>query len=273
MTKRKSMALASGFLALCLMVGMAVAYYMAQDSAANVFTIGRIHIIQNETKFPTEDKDKGTGEKGKDGVPDECELVIPYAEIPKDPYIQNVDRNDCIVFMKVKNPAEMLTLIGEEGGRGKEALCDLFWLKQEDDADTSHENRFEENWVEITAVDTGLFEKDPEVNEEGNCRSYLFAYRTKLAPNEKTTPLFGKIQNKKYGSRTISANEVENIKIESFAIQAEYLMQDGIDIDTSGVMDEETLTAIWQMYFNQEGWGDEPVSVDTEEVQEGGASA
>lgn len=255
MTKRQGTVAAAVFVLCCGITGAALAYQMSQESAANVFTVGKIGIIQNETTFPTEDKDKGSGEKGKDGVPDECELVIPYAEITKDPYIQNVQKNDCIVFMKVKNPAEILTLIGEEGGRGKEALCDLFWLKQADDSVDLHENHFEENWVELTQVDKDLFEKDPEVNEEGNCRSYLFAYSTRLAPNENTTPLFGKVQNKKYGSRTITANEVENIKIESFAIQADYLTKDGIDIDTSGVMDEETLTYIWSLYFEQASSG------------------
>ena len=251
LTKKQGTIAAAAFALCCGITGAALAYQMSQESAANVFTVGRIGIIQNETTFPTEDKDKGSGEEGKDGVPDECELVIPYAEITKDPYIQNVQKNDCIVFMKVKNPAEMLTLIGEEGGRGEEGLCDLFWLKQESDSADLHDNHFEENWVELTQVDRDLFENDPEVNEEGNCRSYLFAYSTRLAPNEKTTPLFGKVQNKKYGSRTISANEVENIKIESFAIQADYLMRDGVDVDTSGMMDEETLTYIWNLYFTQ----------------------
>lgn len=251
---KKQFAIGALCLALCFgTAGTALGYYMFKEGNANIFTVGRIGIIQNETAFPTEDKDEGSGEKGKDGVPDECELVIPYAEIPKDPYIQNVQKNDCIVFMKVKNPAEMLTLIGEEGGRGKEALCDLFWLKQADDSTDLHQNHFEENWVELTAVDKDLFEKDGEVNEEGNCRSYLFAYSVRLAPNEKTTPLFGKVQNKKYGSRTITANEVEHIKIESFAIQADCLAEDGADIDTSGVMDEETLTEIWRIYFAQSG--------------------
>ena len=59
------------------------------------------------------------------------------------------------------------------------------------------------------------------------------------------------MQNKKYGSRTIGADEIERIKIEAFAIQAEYIQQNGADMDTTGELDEDELTHIYQIFINQ----------------------
>ena len=230
--------------------GAALAYMMSRDNGSNVFTVGRVAISQYETTFPTQDEDAGTGKPGKDGVPDECELVIPYEEITKDPRVKNTGKEDAVVFIKITNPAEMLNLIRDDGKRTGEELCDLFWLKLESDTYESHENHFGDGWIELTSLDKDLYVTDPDVNNEGNGRVYLFGYHTKLSPGEETVPVFEKVQNKKYGSRSISANEVEHIKIESFAIQASRIMPDGsvIPIDE---MNEDALTQIYRVYFNQ----------------------
>lgn len=59
------------------------------------------------------------------------------------------------------------------------------------------------------------------------------------------------MQNKKYGTRTVSANEVEQIRIEAYAVQADDIHRSGIEVNTSGTLTEEDLTYIYQVFINQ----------------------
>lgn len=249
--KRKSLPyLLMGALGAGLLTGGILAYQTNSDMTGNIFTTGNVRITSWEPGFPTEDKDKGSGEKGKDGVPDDCELVIPFETISKDPRIKNTGTNDCVVFFRVTAPVEDLTLIHDDGTRTEAEPCDLFWFKQADDSDGSHENNFNANWQELTAID-GQFVHCDGINEEGRGKVYIFGYKTRLASNEVTSTLFDKVQNKKYGSRTISANEVEQIRIESFAVQADEVLRLGSEVPTDGEISEEDLTYIYEVFINQ----------------------
>ena len=53
------------------LAGGAMAYFSDRDMASNKLMIGNVQIEASEPGFPTKD------ENG-DGVPDDCELVIPY---------------------------------------------------------------------------------------------------------------------------------------------------------------------------------------------------
>ncbi len=237
------------FPVLILVLGLTVtgggiwAYMTATDDTVNKFTIGDVHISAKEPNMPTEDEDG-------DGVPDECELLVPLEEIPKDPVITNTGTNDCIVFFRVTVPVEELNLIGDDGRRGDKAPADIFWMKQKEDPAGFHQNHFDENWIELGELDHEFVHCDG-INNEGNGYTYIFGYHVRLKNGDTTTALFDKIQNKKYGSRTISANETEQIKLETFAIQAENIYQAGINIDTSGTLDEQTLTHIYKVFINQ----------------------
>ena len=223
------------------------AYQTDLEDSENIFTVGEVQIEQSEPNFPTED-DPDVGRVP--GVPDECELITPYMEIPKDPRITNVGINDAIVFFRVTAPVETLTLIGDDGSREKDVEADLFWFKQADDSADSHQNNFNPNFVELTTLDQKLV-SCPGVNDEGKGKTYIFGWHVVLKPGESTETLFDKVQNKKYGSRTIGAEEVERIKIEAFAIQAEYIKQNGVDMDTTGTLDEAELTHIYNVFINQ----------------------
>ncbi len=213
------------------------------DDLINKFTVGDVHITAQEPHMPTLDEDG-------DGVPDECELLVPLQEVPKDPSITNTGTNDCVVFFRVTVPVEELNLIDDSGHRGEKAPADIFWMKQEEDADTAHRNHFDENWIELSELDHEFVYREG-VNLEGNGYTYIFGYHVKLKNGDTTTNLFDKIQNKKYGSRTISANEVEQIKLDTFAIQADHIAQAGIDLNTSGELDEAVLTDIYKVFINQ----------------------
>lgn len=239
-----------GALGCGMLVGGILAYQTNNDMAGNVFSTGDVKIASWEPKFPTEDKDKGSGEKGKDGVPDDCELVIPFETISKDPRIKNTGTNDVVVFFRMTAPVEDLTLIHDDGTRTEAEPCDLFWFKQEADSEDSHQNNFNPGWQELTAIDQQFVDCEG-INEEGRGKVYIFGYKTRLENNEVTSTLFDKVQNKKYGSRTISANEVEQIRLESFAIQADNLLRNGQPINTAGEISEADLTYIYEQFVNQ----------------------
>lgn len=226
-----------------LTAGGIKAYLEDRDNNINTFTIGDVHIEATEPAFPTEDLDQ-------DGVPDECELLIPYEEISKDPRIKNVGSNDAIVFFKVTAPVERLNLIGDDGKRKPIQDMDLFWFKQKEDAETAHESHWDEKWVELTTLD-GEFVDCEGCNEEGKGYTYIFGYATRLTEHEETSPLFEKIQNKKYGSQTINGEETEQIQLEAYAIQADDIHHAGIEVDTSGKMTEEDLTYIYKVCILQ----------------------
>lgn len=219
------------------------AYMTDTDGLINQFVVGDVHITAQEPNMPTEDTDA-------DGVPDECELLVPLEEVPKDPSITNTGTNDCIVFFRVTVPVEELKLISDDGTHGDRAMADIFWMKQKEDAPGLHQNHFDEGWVELTELDNEFVHCDG-INNEGNGYTYIFGYHVRLKSGETTSNLFDKIQNKKYGSRTISANEVEQIRLESYAIQAEMISQAGLDMDTSGELTEEMLTHIYKVFVNQ----------------------
>lgn len=230
-----------------IVIGGILAYQTKSETNENVFLIGEVQIEASEPNFPTKDDP----EEGRtDGVPDECELMIPYATVPKDPRIKNTGKNDCIVFFRITAPVETLNIINDDGTRRKDVEEDLFWMKLADDSDESHKNNFNSNWIELKSLDGKLVSCEG-VNDEGKGKTYIFGYHQILTPGKYTETLFDKVQNKKYGSRTIRADEVEQIKVESFAIQSEYIKREGIDVPTAGELTEENLTYIYKTFVNQ----------------------
>ena len=237
---------AAAVVAVGLFAGAALAYMSDTDEGINIFTIGHVEIEATEPAFPTTDTDG-------DGVPDDCELLTPYDTVPKDPRIQNTGITDAVVFFRVTSPVEMLTLIDDNGDRGNTDYADLFWFKQAEHGEDSHQNHFDENWVRLTSLaEDGTISTGHEgVNDEGRGMMYIFGYHERLEPGEFTSRLFDEIQNKKYGSGTIGGDEVEQIQIEAFAIQADDIINAGIHMDTTGVLSEADLAHIYNVFFNQ----------------------
>lgn len=239
--------------ALCLslivvvLIGNVLAYQTASETNDNIFTVGHVEIEAWETMFPTKD-DPETGRV--DGVPDDCELMIPFREITKDPRIRNTGKNDCIVFFRVTNPAEILNLVNDDGTRLKNVEEDLFFLKISAAPETEHKNSFNEGWIRLDDLDGKLIDKEG-VNDEGRGREYIFAWHVRLKPGQATATLFDKIQNKKYGSRTIKPDEVEQIRVESFAVQADLVHRDGKPISTDGELSQDDLKYIYRVFINQ----------------------
>lgn len=229
-----------------MIVGGIIAYQTDTDDLENIFLIGDVEIESYEPDFPTKDTSDGRVL----GVPDECELMIPFREIKKNPYIKNTGVNDCIVFYRITVPAEIVNLVNDDGTRLKNVEEDLLWLKLEGDPEELHNNHFNENWIRLTDVD-GKIVDCPGVNDEGRGRTYIFGYHQRLIPGAFTENVFDKVQNKKYGSRTIKPDEIEQIKVEAFAIQADEVKRNGKNVIMDGELSEEDLTYVYQVFINQ----------------------
>lgn len=245
--KRAAACIVSLALAGAALVGGILAYQTKTESQENIFLIGNVKIEASEPGFPTKD-DPVTGRTA--GVPDDCELMTPYKEAPKDPRIKNTGNNDCVVFFRVTVPVETLNIINDDGTQKKNVDEDLFWMKRASDGEGIHGNRFNTGWTELNTLDQKIV-SCAGVNDEGKGKTYIFGWHAVLKPGQSTATLFDKVQNKKYGSRTIRADEIENIKVESFAIQAEFVKRAGIDISTDGEISESDLTYLYKTFVNQ----------------------
>lgn len=238
-SKRSLLAVAALALSCVAIVGGVFAYMTSSEAGVNKFTIGEVVIEASEPHYPTTDANR-------DGVPDACELLIPLQEVPKDPRIRNTGKNDAIVFFKVTAPVETLTLMNDDGTTTGPALGDLFWYKMSSDAASVHRNHFSPNWIELVDQEEGA-------NKITSKRTYVFGYHIKLKPGESTANLFDKFQNKKYSSTTITGGEHEDIIIDSYAIQAEYIQKNGAVLNTSGELSAADLSYIYSVYVKQAG--------------------
>lgn len=220
-----------------MIIGGMFAYFTDRETGHNELRVGKVKIEAYEPHFPTEDTDN-------DGVPDDCEQILPYSEINKDPYIRNTGVDDAIVFFKVTAPVKTVTLKYDNGSSSEEMKSDLFWYKQSSDSVDTHQNHFDENWVELVSAEEGAGTITTK-------RTYVFGYHVKLKPGETTEALFDKVQNKRYSCTDLSATDALNIVVQPYAIQAGSILQGDNVLDTSGELSADVLTYIYNVYVNQ----------------------
>lgn len=269
--KKKVMAGLAVTLALALGAAGTLAYLTDNESHTNTFTVGDVKINLLERSWNPADSDG-------DGVPDAAEDLVPNQEVAKDPTVKNEGINDAVVFLRVTVPVKDVTRIGDDGsilnkdgtasnwtfvdadGDGvadtdpPHAPQEIFWLKDAEDAITLHANHFDENWIELTSkeVNNGA---EQYVGE----RTYVFGYKTLLKGDKvgtvdgltETAPLFDKVQLKNIIENEIAPDQIQNIKVETWAIQSDNVLNaDGV-INTTGDMDADTLGEIYDIFVNQ----------------------
>lgn len=242
---KKQLAIA---MASCLMVGAlafggTMAYLTDTEGATNTFTVGKVQIDLEEPGYPG-------------NTDDSVKNLVPNQEIAKDPQVENTGVNDAIVFMTVEVPRGNVTAVTTDGTKGTKQNQDLFWFKDTADAQGTFANNWDADWIELTAKET---HEDTDTTSK-----YIFAYKTKLAKDAKTTPLFDKIQLKNVIEGEIAAGidgtdtnpNAEKIVVNAYAIQAaevlEVLKDKSTDL-TDGELTAETLGKIYDVYFKQNG--------------------
>lgn len=222
--KRIIAALACAAIMATAAIGGTMMYLTDNDSATNTVTVGDVKIDLTEPNWvDTND-------------------VVPNQELPKDPQVTNTGVNDAIVFMTLQVPVESITLTADDGTKAAKANNELFWFKDTADGASTHANNFDTNWVHLDTRDTGA-------DLTGTTRTYVFAYKTAVAKDATTNPLFDKIQVKNFIENEIAAGKTEQIELKSYAIQASNVLESGVDI--TGSLTNANLTKIYDIYVRQ----------------------
>ena len=224
MKKRIALAVIGCLLILAMAIGGTALYLTDNDSATNTVTVGDVKVDLIEPNW-TDTND-----------------VVPNQELTKDPQVTNTGVNDAIIFMTLQVPVENITLTADDGTKGTKGNSELFWFKDTADGASVHANNFDSNWVHLDTKDTGA-------DLTGTSRTYVFAYKTAVAKDQTTNPLFDKIQVKNFIENEIAAGKTEQIKLNSYAIQASNVLESGIDISSS--LTNANLSKIYDIYVKQ----------------------
>lgn len=166
------------------------------EKRANVFTFGNVDIELEETKW--------------DDLDSQDKVVYPGKTITKDPKVKNTGKNDLYAYIEVKVPKKEVRTVNTENGEDTiqdAALQELF----------SYDVR--SDWTEIDRDESGA-----EYNV------YLYAYTKEVLGQESvTSPLFEEVKYIDILEGEIEMNTVIEMPITAYAIQAEYLNENGAD--------------------------------------------
>lgn len=213
-----------------------IAYYGAyltdQEKVTNTITYGSVETELEEPNWPG------------NGTP-EVLNTMPNQEIQKNPQVENVGKNSAITFLVMEVPVKNVTMVTDEGKKGEKKPQEVFFFKDDADSAAKHENNFEANWIELTSK-----ESNNSATQTEGTRTYVFAYKSKLAPGAKTTPIFDKIQIKNIIEGELTSSS--SIGIKSYSIQDSYIL-DSTGTDITADLNLSNLEKIYDTFINQTG--------------------
>ena len=222
--KRVILAVVGFAIVLAMAIGGTALYLTDNDSATNTVNVGDVKVDLTEPNW------------------EDTEDVVPNQELAKDPQVTNTGVNDAIVFMTLEVPVANITVTADDGTKGTKTNSELFWFKDSTDGASTHANNFDSNWAHLDTRDTGA-------TLTGATRTYVFAYKTAVAKDETTTPLFDKIQVKNFIENEIAAGATEQIQLKTYAIQASNILENNVDL--TGTLSNANLTKIYDVYVTQ----------------------
>lgn len=240
-------------------IGGTMAYLTDKTEATNNFSFG-------DVKVATLEPDWDTTDANDNGVPDAAEDVVPNQQIPKSVQAENVGINDAIVFVKVTVPLQEVTRVIPDGTAERNGdaldkkLQEIFYFQMRDDDINTLNNHFSSYWVNLPEEEIGY--EGAGGSEEyldlantktysGETRTYVFGFNKRLSAGEKTTTLFDKVQIKNVIENEVEPGAVQAIKIETYSIQADNIVNANGAIDTTGTIDHDTLKEIYDIYVRQ----------------------
>lgn len=258
--KRLAVMLAACGLIGVMGVGGTIAYLTDHTEATNHFTFGDVKVNTLEPDWDTTDEDG-------DGVPDAAEEVVPNQVIPKSVQAENVGINDALVFVKITVPLHEVTRVQNDGTAERKAdgsldkkLQEVFYFQKPVDSINKQNNHFDERWVNLPEEEIGYegaggsteyLDLTNTKTYSGNVRTYVFGFDRRIAKGKKTTNLFDKVQIKNFVENEMPSGSVQDIKVETYSIQADNIANANGAIDTSGKLDHDTLKEIYDIYVTQ----------------------
>lgn len=219
MEKKKYRLLALSLASFTIIAGI-TAYFTSEDVSTNSFSATTLQIKILEPNW----KPNPT--------------VVPEEKIDKDPYIVNIDETPAYVFMQVTVPAENIIIESNspdtEKGKKIQSIqtFPLFRFINQNDTESytadplSSEQKYNAGWYHINTTENK--------NNSDKIISYTYLYAwtgenedstmAVLYPNQSTdTPLFNKVIFCNARENDALSGSLQNIKIEAFAIQTDYL--------------------------------------------------
>lgn len=238
-----------------------IAYLTDQTEATNHFTFGDVKVDTLEPAWDLTDDDG-------DGIPDMAEDIVPNQQIAKSVQAENVGINDALVFVKITVPVENVTRVADNGtaerhGPGRaldRKKQEVFYFQNENDVINTEDNHFNPGWVNLPEEEIGYsgaggansyLSLKTTKNYTGDVRTYVFGYNKRITKGEKTTTLFDKVQVKNIIENEVAPGAVKDIKVETYSIQADNIVNAQGAIDTTGTISHDTLKEIYDIYVTQ----------------------
>lgn len=193
-TKKHFKSLMALFMIVAVLIGGAFAYLTAQDSANNVFTVGKIDIELIEDGWADSDGD-GDFER-EDGT---SVKILPGVAIDKAPYVKNTGKNPAWTFVTVGIPTTATPADGEglqtyganldipveayaiQDGYAELTGAEAIWNEYfKDRAQAKFGNKSTADVVELFSMDnldtTNWIQLGTPFNSENGYMYYVFAY-------------------------------------------------------------------------------------------------
>ena len=226
----------SVLLVILLIVGISSAYLWDMEYADNIVTIGKVALVLDEGSYV------------------DSSIVAAGQTLPKAPSLKNTGTVDEYVFLSVAVPKKNVTLLYEDtvtGQDGHRKGTKVYGDSREDEifrmiaeggntaAVTGNDNIAKAfTYHAGTASVTGWISLDTLTEEKTidgvKYNVYYFGYNRRLfaKDNEKTETLFDMIQLKSFIDEELTDENRENVpvnvKLDSYAIQADKLGIDGL---------------------------------------------
>ena len=177
-------ALIVGGCVLSIGVGAALAYFTAQDSVTNEFTLAEA--LEISVEEPNWDAAQG-------------QAIVPGQTMDKDPKLVNESSVDAYGIMRVSVPHKTVDVISEDGSISRAQSVDLFEYQLANPSDWTLDST--------------------RMSEDGAYTVYTYLYNSILGGNQSTSTLFNEVTL----INLAEAQSITNLDIlvEGFAIQAQ----------------------------------------------------
>lgn len=239
--KIKTATIAASLCALLAAAG-ALAYFTDRDAATNQFEVGEVKIDLTEPNWDD------LPDTDNDDIPDAAEKIVPTQNVVKDPMVTNTGKNSAYIFVKMSVPKKNIFTAEADGTRsnnGAKAVNQLFAFKYANGTALNQDkaaNTYNAKWQLLGSDFT-----------DANVNTYIFGYKTVVAPNASTEKLFTSVQFCNAVEGQGLENSIQEIQLDAYGIQSE-----GVG----------TLKQAYSKFFNQNNgqhngttWDDELVPV------------
>lgn len=211
MNKKVKMATICASLCALLAAGGVLAYFTDRDDAVNELQVGEVKIDLTEPNW-----DEYPDDNDND-VPDPAEKLVPTQKVNKDPMVTNKGKNNAYIYVKMSVPKKNIFTAETDGSRsnsGQRAVNQLFSFNKTTGGTAVTQDRaantYDTGW-ELIATDF----------TDANVNTYVFGYKTAVAPNASTTKLFDSVTFCNAVEQQGLENTIQEIKLDAYGIQSD----------------------------------------------------